>query len=136
VKGYFFFPGKASMVSNLGTQFLKASAQQLAMYCSQSASCAGFSSDGWLKSVVLPPGQWTASPSQGPCDGLFVKGKGGSVLVRGVVADSTVRFCRAVSSNCCGKERSHPGMGFQGTLKNMSRRTSLANMPHPCRLCC
>jgi len=73
VAGYAFFAGKHSTGSNIGAQRAGLSAQQLASLCNNTPGCVGFTSAGYLKSALQPFAKWTATPTQGACDGILVR---------------------------------------------------------------
>lgn len=78
---YTFYSGKDSAGNNIGPQRTGLTAQQLGKLCNDTAGCAGFTSSGWLKSLVKvqldPFPNWATV-----CEGIFIRkselaGRGG-----------------------------------------------------------
>jgi hypothetical protein len=73
--GYLFCPGAESSGGNIGNQGgLANNTAALANYCDSLPNCAGFNTNGWIKTSIQPRNLWV-NWTNDPNKGLYVKQK-------------------------------------------------------------
>lgn len=69
---YTFYPGMTFGGNDLANTGLTDNVPKLASWCDANAQCKGFTTDAWMKSVIVPQDKWYKW-SEVPTKGLYVK---------------------------------------------------------------
>jgi hypothetical protein len=69
---YTFYPGMTFGGNDLANTGLTDDVSKLAAWCDANAQCKGFTTDAWMKGVIIPQDKWYKW-SDVPTKGLYVK---------------------------------------------------------------